>query len=285
MTGRFSDREELLKIRGVTIEEGDGPHTVNLFYSPPQDIRRHGIGEVPKSYHFRVAIPLKYPFVPPTWKWVSRPCQKPHPCLGPDGVVSVEALSQWTPANSLSNVLISMFPSCTLADQCSSVTSHLWNLKVCLLDFEASGRVHNFLCQQHVRPARTHGVVQHNQHRPALTVTNPEVLDCLAAHLVQQDAHTAHALHGTCRAAAAAVQDAMTSLSVTGRHADLAHTALAFPGLSDLKYTQCAVLVEVRHHANASICMHHRMGPDTQRMCSPSWRWTAVRTCSIHFET
>ena len=78
----------------------------------------------------------------------------------------------------------------------------------------------------------------------------------MAAHLVKHDAQTAHALHCTCRAAAAAVQDAMTSLSVTGRHADLAHTALAFPGLSDLKYTQCAVLVEVRTNVTASLCMY-----------------------------
>jgi hypothetical protein len=87
--------------------------------------------------------------------------------------------------------------------------------------------------------------VQQNKDRPALNVTNPEVLDCLAAYLMEKDPGTAHALHSTCRAAAAAVQNAMTSLSVVGRHADLAHTALAFPGLSSLKYTQCAVVVQV----------------------------------------
>lgn len=87
--------------------------------------------------------------------------------------------------------------------------------------------------------------LQHNRDKPALTLTTPEVLECLATHLIKHDPTTAHALHCTSRAAAAAVQDAMTSLSVTGRHADLAHTALAFPGLSNLKYTQCAVLVEV----------------------------------------
>ena len=130
LTSRFSDKAELLKITGVAIEEGDDPHKVNLFYLPPHEGGQRAAWKGPTAYHFRIAIPIKYPFVPPTWKWVSRPLQKPHRCLGPDGVVSVEALSQWTPANSLSNVLISLFPSCTLADQCSSVTSHLWNLKV-----------------------------------------------------------------------------------------------------------------------------------------------------------
>jgi ubiquitin-protein ligase len=110
--------------------DSEDPYIINLHYSSPQKTSRGESSQPQSAYHFRIAIPAKYPFVPPTWKWVSRPCQKPHPCLGPDGVVSVEALSQWTPANSLSNVLISLFPSCILADQCSSVTSHLWNLKV-----------------------------------------------------------------------------------------------------------------------------------------------------------
>jgi hypothetical protein len=87
--------------------------------------------------------------------------------------------------------------------------------------------------------------MQHNRDRPTLTVTDPEVLDCLAAYLVKNEPEIAQALHCTCRAAAAAVQDATTSISVRGRHADLAHTALAFPGLTSLKYTQCVVLVEV----------------------------------------
>jgi hypothetical protein len=88
-------------------------------------------------------------------------------------------------------------------------------------------------------------LMQHDQERPALTVTDTGVLDCLAAYVVKNEPEIAQALHCTCRAAAAAVQDAMTSISVRGRHADLAHTAFAFPGLTSLKYTQCAVLVEV----------------------------------------
>jgi hypothetical protein len=87
--------------------------------------------------------------------------------------------------------------------------------------------------------------MQRNRDRPALTVTDPEALDCLAPYLVNNEPGIAHALHCTCRAAAAAVQDAMTSISVQGRHAELVHTALVFPGLTSLKYTQCAVLDEV----------------------------------------
>jgi ubiquitin-protein ligase len=127
-----ADRAELVNIPGVSLGDEDDPLVVNLFYLPPKNASQKEALLEEKAYHFHVTIPQRYPFLPPTWKWISRPSEKSHPCLGPDGLVSVDALSHWTPGYSLSNVLISLFPSCALADQCSSVTSCLWNFKVCL---------------------------------------------------------------------------------------------------------------------------------------------------------
>lgn len=127
-----ADREELAAISGVTVAESDEPLTINLYFSPSRGKSASAGADVDKTFHFRISIPAKYPFHPPSFKWISRPAGAAGhtPYLGPKGDVSISALSQWTPASSLSNVLISLFPSETLAAQCCSVTSHIWLMGV-----------------------------------------------------------------------------------------------------------------------------------------------------------
>lgn len=127
-----TDREELAAISGVTIAESDEPLKINLYFTPSRDNSARTDAAVDSTFHFRITIPAKYPFQPPSFKWISRPAGAAGhtPFLGPNGDVSISALSQWTPASSLSNVLISLFPSETLAAQCCSVTSHIWLMGV-----------------------------------------------------------------------------------------------------------------------------------------------------------
>lgn len=108
------------------------PLTINLYYKPSGLTTRAADAELQAIFHFRITVPSRYPFRPPSFKWVSRPPGPPghSPFLGPHGDVSVPALSQWTPASSLANVLLALFPSAPLAAQCCRATSHLWLLGV-----------------------------------------------------------------------------------------------------------------------------------------------------------
>lgn len=132
----LADKQELAAIAGVTILESDDPLTIHLFYNPNavREAKTKTDTDRLSAFHFRISIPPKYPFHPPLFKWLSRPpghsCSAVTPFLGPNGDVSNSALSQWTPASSLSNVLISLFPSAMLAAQCCSVTSHIWLMGV-----------------------------------------------------------------------------------------------------------------------------------------------------------
>eukprot|EP00892_Ulva_mutabilis_P000653 jgi/Ulvmu1/10589/UM065_0043.1 len=206
------DREELAAISGVTIAESDEPLTINLYFRPLRDNSATKDVANDIAFHFRITIPAKYPFHPPSFKWISRPAGVAGhtPFLGPNGDVSISALSQWTPASSLSNVLISLFPSETLAAQCCSVTSHIWLMGE---GRDASSRV----------------------------LTDPQVLHCLAEYLLRNDPVSAHSLHQTCRAAASAVQQAVSSLSVVAQHVDVVHAVHTFSALSHLRCTQCAL--------------------------------------------
>lgn len=130
----LADKQELAAISGVAIAESHDPLTIDLFYNPSRDKRARADTDGLETFHFRVSIPAKYPFHPPLFKWISRPSGPAGhtPFLGPNGDVSISALSHWTPASSLSNVLISLFPSTLLAAQCCSVTSHIWLMGVLL---------------------------------------------------------------------------------------------------------------------------------------------------------
>lgn len=76
-------------------------------------------------------------------------------------------------------------------------------------------------------------------------VTDPRVLHCLAEHLLIHEPKSAHALHLTCRAAASAVQQAVSKLSVVGQPVDIVHAVEAFSGLTQLRCTQCALTCQV----------------------------------------
>lgn len=137
----------------MAIAESDDPLTINLYYNPSLDSRARADTGVRAAFHFRINIPPKYPFHPPLFKWISRPAGPAGhtPFLGPNGDVSISALSHWTPASSLSNVLISLFPSALLAAQCCSVTSHIWLMGVLSLPAHGDCKVHlSFTRRKHM---------------------------------------------------------------------------------------------------------------------------------------
>lgn len=87
--------------------------------------------------------------------------------------------------------------------------------------------------------------VQEGRGASPAAVADPRVLHCLAEHLLRHDPKSAQALHLTCRAAANAVQQAVSKLAVSSQHVDIVHTVQAFCGLTQLKCTQCAIASQV----------------------------------------
>lgn len=81
------------------------------------------------AFEFTVSVPRRYPFMPPTWRW--RRKAHHHRCLGPDGAVSTDSLTYWTPASSLANVLLDIFPELCEAGGAERVTAQLSELQVC----------------------------------------------------------------------------------------------------------------------------------------------------------
>ena len=75
---------------------------------------------------------------------------------------------------------------------------------------------------------------------------HPCVLNALAAHLLQHAPTAAAALHLTCRAAAAAVKDATTSLTIRSKRVDFMAMSHNFRALEVARLSQCDVACDVR---------------------------------------
>lgn len=92
---------------------------------------------------------------------------------------------------------------------------------------------------------KLHSLLQEGKGASSTAVTDPQVLHCLAEYLLDHEPGSAHALQQTCRAAASAVQQAVSTLSVVAQHVDIVHAVHTFSGLSQLKCTQCALTCQV----------------------------------------
>lgn len=90
-----ADVEELAVIAYTNVLLVDDGNAVKLTYAAPSTAAAP-LSRAPfrATYVFHIAIPRRYPFVPPTWKWTRRPPADRHPNLGPDGLVSVEVRQQ-----------------------------------------------------------------------------------------------------------------------------------------------------------------------------------------------
>ena len=83
-----------------------------------------------EEFAFSISCPNNYPFKPPTWRWQAKPPGY-HPCLGPDGIVSVDMLTQWSPVNSLASVLLELFPDCPrIRGHFTAVTQYVTQVQV-----------------------------------------------------------------------------------------------------------------------------------------------------------
>jgi ubiquitin-protein ligase len=126
----LADVKELREFPGVeVITYPDDARLIDVLFVPQssQDQEAYKSSE---QYRFQIRVPTTYPFHAPSWKWLDAPSFPTHECLGPDGDVSVDALSQWQPTRTLAGVLIALFPASNLANHCNRVTSHISDMDV-----------------------------------------------------------------------------------------------------------------------------------------------------------
>lgn len=128
--------------------------------------------------------------------------------------------------------------------------------------------------------------LQEGRSMTSTAFTDPQVLHCLADYLLHHEPASAHALHQTCRAAASAVQQAVSALSVVAQHVDIVHSVHTFSGLSQLKCTQCSLTCQVcvLLPRNVPICCRLALPGQGECtpfvdgalcLCSPFFKWTS----------